>query len=72
MQCLNPDLTIAGIPIYYRWRPILRDEADNHVVDLAVAGNAEYIMTQNREDFESRELQFPRIKLATALEFLQV
>ena len=24
--------------IYYAWRPNLRDEADNHVIELAVAG----------------------------------
>ena len=31
------------VPIYYTWRPNLSDEADNHVIDLAIAGNAEYI-----------------------------
>nr|WP_309742976.1 putative toxin-antitoxin system toxin component, PIN family [Chamaesiphon sp. OTE_20_metabat_361] len=26
--------------IYYSWRPNLRDEGDNHVIELAIAGNA--------------------------------
>jgi putative PIN family toxin of toxin-antitoxin system len=58
-------------PIYYSWRPNLRDEADNHVVELAIAGNATYIITQNSRDFASMELQFPDLKIATAAEFLE-
>ena len=27
--------------IYFLWRPNLRDESDNHLVELAVAGGAE-------------------------------
>jgi putative PIN family toxin of toxin-antitoxin system len=60
------------VPIYYTWRPNLRDEADNHVVDLAVAGNAEYIITQNERDFSKMELQFPQLKLAKAAEFMEI
>lgn len=59
------------VPIYYSWRPNLRDEADNHVVELAVAGNATYIITQNSRDFASMELQFPDLKIATAAAFLE-
>lgn len=58
------------VPIYYSWRPNLRDEADNHVVDLAVAGSAEYIITQNVKDFATMELQFPHLLQATAAEFM--
>jgi putative PIN family toxin of toxin-antitoxin system len=60
------------VPIYYTWRPNLCDEADNHVVDLAVAGNAEYIVTQNERDFAKMELQFPHLKLVTAAEFMEL
>lgn len=35
------------ISIYYLWRPNLKDEADNHLIELAVAGNAQIIATQN-------------------------
>jgi putative PIN family toxin of toxin-antitoxin system len=60
------------VPIYYTWRPNLCDEADNHVVDLAVAGNAEYIVTQNERDFAKMELQFPQLNVATAAEFMEL
>jgi predicted nucleic acid-binding protein len=48
------------------------DEADNHIVDLAVAGSAAYIVTQNVRDFTNMELQFPQLKQATAAEFLDI
>jgi putative PIN family toxin of toxin-antitoxin system len=47
------------IPTHYRWRPNLRDEADNHLVELAVAGNAEWIVTNNIRDFTNMELTLP-------------
>ncbi|MCP2040466.1 putative PIN family toxin of toxin-antitoxin system [Neisseria sp. HSC-16F19] len=46
---------------YYRWRPNLRDEADNHVLELAVAGGADYLVTRNLSDFKRSELLFPNL-----------
>jgi predicted nucleic acid-binding protein len=37
--------------IYFLWRPNLPDEADNHVMELAVAAQAGVIVTHNRTDF---------------------
>jgi len=48
--------------IYYGWRPNLRDEGDNHLVELAVAGGAEYIVTRNLRDVARMELLFPGLK----------
>jgi putative PIN family toxin of toxin-antitoxin system len=53
------------MPIYFRWRPNLRDEGDNHVLELAVAGNAGVVITNNVRDFASGELRFPRIQVLT-------
>lgn len=49
--------------IYYSWRPNLADEADNYVLELAVAGGAEAIVTRNVRDFHRAELKFPRISI---------
>ncbi len=49
--------------IYYGWRPNLRDEGDNHVVELAVAGGADYIVTRNIRDVAHMELLFPGLKV---------
>lgn len=59
------------ISVYYLWRPNLRDEGDNHVMELAVAGNADAVITGNTKDLRQGELLFPSIKIVTAKEFLK-
>lgn len=44
--------------IHFLWRPNLKDEGDNHLIDLAVASNARYIITHNMKDLTSGELRF--------------
>ncbi len=58
------------VPIYFLWRPNLRDEADNHVLELAVAGNAACIVTANKRDFMKPEMKFPGIEILNPVEFL--
>ena len=52
------------VKVYYLWRPNLRDEADNHLLELAVAGGAKMIVNNNTADFRGSELQFPGIRIA--------
>lgn len=58
------------VPIYYLWRPNLRDEADNHLVELAIGGGAAVIVTANKRDFSRAELLFPQLSIQTAGELL--
>lgn len=51
------------IYIYYLWRPNLIDEADNHLIELAIAGNAQIIATNNVKDFNNSELLFPNLSI---------
>ena len=51
------------IYIYYLWRPNLKDEADNHLIELAVASNAQIIATHNIKDFQNAELLFPNLSI---------
>ncbi|QUS62592.1 putative toxin-antitoxin system toxin component, PIN family [Synechocystis sp. PCC 7338] len=51
------------INIYYLWRPNLRDEGDNHLIELAISGNAHYIATNNVKDFQGTELIFPHLSI---------
>lgn len=37
--------------IFYLWRPILKDPKDDMLLELAVAGDCEYIVTHNIKDF---------------------
>ena len=59
------------VKIYFLWRPNLPDEGDNHVVELAVAGGASVIVTQNVRDFERSELRFPNLRVLRPGEFLK-
>ena len=61
------DLAAVGrwVNVYYTWRPNLRDETDNHLVELAVAGSAVAIVTHNVRDLASGELMFPSVRILT-------
>ena len=39
------------VDISYLWRPNLRDEADNMVLELAIASRSNYLITSNIRDF---------------------
>lgn len=58
--------------IYYGWRPNLRDEGDNHLVELAVAGGANHIVSHNLRDLKSAELKFPGLGAVTPAQLLRL
>lgn len=69
---LNALLSIAEWQsIYFLWRPNLIDEADNHLVDLAIAGNARAIITANMRDLSKGEIRTPHLKILTAGDYLK-
>ena len=57
--------------IYYLWRPNLRDEADNHLIELAVAGGADFIVTRNLRDLREAELRFGGLRIVSPDLFLK-
>jgi uncharacterized protein len=59
------------VPVYYLWRPNLQDEADNHILELAVAGNAQAIVTHNIRDFKRGELLFLNVVILQPKQFLE-
>ena len=59
------------VSVYYLWRPNLPDEDDNFLIDLAVAGNARCIVTNNVNDFVAGELLFPGLQVLRPEELLR-
>ena len=57
--------------VYFAWRPNVPDESDNHVVELAVAGGAEAIVTRNTRDFARMELRFAGLAVLDPRELLK-
>ena len=51
------------VDTYYLWRPNLIDEGDNHLIEIAIAGNAKAIATNNIKDFTNAELLFPQLSI---------
>jgi putative PIN family toxin of toxin-antitoxin system len=68
------DIFLAGCrwtPIYFGWRPNLRDEGDNHLIELAIAGHASHIVSRNLRDLRHAELHFPELQCITPEQFLK-
>ena len=53
------------VSITFLWRPNLPDESDNHLIELAVAGHAESVITGNTKDITGGELIFDTIRIVT-------
>lgn len=59
------------VPVYYGWRPNLPDEGDNHLIELAIAGHAQAVVTHNVRDLMRGELVWPRLRILTPAQFLE-
>ena len=71
-ELLNAFYSICEwVPIYYLWRPNIADEGDNFLIELALAGNATHIVTNNISDLMNAELKFPELKIVTPVKLLR-
>lgn len=59
------------VAVRYLWRPNLKDEGDNFIVEIAIAAWPCTIVTHNIKDFVRAELRFPQIALRTPGQLLQ-
>jgi len=65
-ELLNAFYSVCSwVPIYYLWRPNIPDEGDNFLIELALAGNATHIVTNNIKDLKNAELKFPSLEILT-------
>lgn len=59
------------VPIYYLWRPNLTDEGDNFLIELALAGGSQKIVTNNVKDLAAAELRFDELQILTPRQILR-
>ena len=59
------------VRVYYTWRPNLPDEADNHLIELALAGGAAAIVTHNLRDINGGELRLGNLRVLTPAQCLE-
>ena len=62
----------AFIHIYYEWNVITDDPDDNKFFDAAVAGNADYLVTNDNHFRLARKIDFPQVRIVSADEFLDI
>ncbi|HRM50294.1 MAG TPA: PIN domain-containing protein [Alicycliphilus sp.] len=59
------------VHVRYLWRPNLRDEGDNFVLEIAVAAWPCTLVTHNLADFARGQLRFPQIPITTPGQLLR-
>jgi len=58
------------IQIHFLWRPFLKDSDDDMLLELAVAAEADYIVTYNIDDFQG--IQKFKVEAIRPQQFLQI
>ena len=66
----SPDLIYKRI--YYNWNIITVDPDDNKFFDAAVAGNADYLVTNDKHFNEALKLDFPKVNIINADDFIRL
>ncbi len=65
MMAICCHIMVQRIIVSYLWSPNLRDESDNHLVELAVGGITAWIVTGNERDVAAGELVFDGFRVVT-------
>ena len=55
---------------YYKWQLIEADPDDNKFVDVAIAANADYLVTNDRHFEVLKQIEFPRVPIVSLQTFL--
>lgn len=66
----SPDIIFKRIS--YAWNVITRDPDDNKFFDVAVAGNADYLVTNDLHFNEAKREAFPKVNIISAEAFLEI
>lgn len=62
--------TVKKQEVFYKWGLIEIDKDDNKFVDCAVAGNADYLVSNDKHFNCLKQIEFPKLNLVTMDEFL--
>lgn len=63
---------ILKVGVFYQWRLIFPDLDDNKFVDCAIAANADYLVTNDKDFNRLKTLPFPKIKVLNMAQFIEV
>jgi putative PIN family toxin of toxin-antitoxin system len=65
----SPDIIFKRV--FYCWNAILKDPDDDKFFDIAIAGNADFLVTNDAHFNEAKKLPFPKVNIVSADVFLQ-
>jgi len=57
---------------YFKWNLIEQDPDDNKFADLTIAGNADYLVTNDKHFNHLKIVDFPKINIVTTDEFKNI
>lgn len=72
MEILSESPDVIYKRIYYAWNIIAADPDDNKFFDAAVAGEADFLVTNDNHFNEAKKLPFPAINIISSDDFLQI
>jgi putative PIN family toxin of toxin-antitoxin system len=58
--------------VYYRWGLIEKDNDDNKFVDCAIAGNVDYLVSNDKHFYCLKKIDFPKLNLLGIDEFMDL
>ena len=58
--------------VYFQWNIIETDKDDNKFVDCAIAGNADYLVTNDKHFNIVKQTDFPLLKILNINEFMSI
>jgi predicted nucleic acid-binding protein len=58
--------------IFYSWNAVKQDADDNKFFDIAVAGNADYLVTDDAHFKSIEKSLFPKVEIIASHEFLDI
>jgi len=57
---------------YFKWNLVENDADDNKFADLAIAGNADYLVTNDKHFEPLKTISFPKINIVNMAEFRNI
>src|ERR1700753_1481080 len=72
IDLLNELPNVLFINVYYQWRLITKDPDDNKYCDCAIAGQASYLVTEDRHFDSLKNVAFPSLTAVGINDFLEM
>jgi putative PIN family toxin of toxin-antitoxin system len=57
---------------YFKWNLVEKDPDDNKFADLAIAGNADYLVTNDKHFDPLKIIEFPKLNIVNLNEFKKI